>query len=260
MQRLIEYFDRAYIINLEDRFDRRKEVIQEFHRVGVDVPDQKVRFYTAKRPTDKGQFPTIGTRGCFSSHRDILALASEEKLPNVLVFEDDVSFRQVESSLVDQIVTKLAREAWDIAYFGYLQPSDADLEGPLVHSPKGAMGTHFYAVNGHFIDPLLQFFKQCEIRPPGHPDGGPMSPDAAMSHMQFLVPDMRVLLAVPNLAHQRSSRTDVHPTSFLDRIAAMQPLIRALRAVKHRLRMTKDRKRLHQRSNISASRPDNVDG
>ena len=55
MKRIIEHFDRAYIINLEDRLDRRKEVIQEFGQVGINVPNESVRFYNAKRLTEKGE-------------------------------------------------------------------------------------------------------------------------------------------------------------------------------------------------------------
>jgi glycosyl transferase family 25 len=250
MKRIIEYFDRAYIINLEDRHDRREEVIQEFRQLGINVPNHSVRFYTAKRLTEKGPFPDIGTRGNFTSHRNVLRLAHQDRLRNVLVFEDDVSFRDFNASLEAQILTHLARNAWDIVHFGYLLPSDTGLEGPLVNFPKGVVGAHFYAVNGAFIDPLLQFMDQCEVRPPGHPDGGPMTADGALNHIRLLIPDMRVLLAVPSLAHQRSSRTDIHPTRIFDRIVILRPLIRRARAIKHKLRMTVERSRLGRRSKV----------
>lgn len=248
MKQIVEYFDRAYIINLEDRFDRREETIREFCRLGIDAPNQSVRFYNAKRLTEKGSFPDVGIRGCFTSHRNVLQLASQDKLRNVLVFEDDVSFRDVDASLVDQIVTRLARSAWDIVFFGYLRPLDTGFEGPLVDSPTSVMGTHFYAVNGGFIDPLLQFMNQCEKRPPGHPDGGPMTADGALNHIRLHLPDMRVLLAMPNLANQRSSRSDVYPARIFDRIAMLRPLVRGARTIKHKLRTAMDRERLRRRS------------
>lgn len=248
MKRIIEHFDRAYIVNLEDRLDRRKEVIQEFGHLGINVPNERVRFYDAKRLTERGEFPDVGTRGNFTSHRNVLELASKDKLRNVLVFEDDISFRDVEPGVEDRIVTRLARDAWDVVYFGYLLPSVAGVEGPLAEYPSNVMGAHFYAINGTFIDPLLQFMNRCETRPAGHPDGGPMTADGALNHIRLQIPDVRVLLAVPNLAHQRSSRTDVHPTPIFDRIAVLQPLIRGARAIKHKVRMAVDRSRLHRHS------------
>jgi glycosyl transferase family 25 len=244
MRRIIEYFDRAYIINLEDRPDRRKEVTQEFGHLGISVPNQSIRFYTAKRLAEKGSFPSVGVRGCFTSHRNVLEIARQNRLQNVLVFEDDVSFRNIDASLEGQIVTQLASEPWDIVYFGYLLPSDRDFKGPLIDYSNGVMGAHFYAVNGNFIDPLLQFMKQCEILPPGHPDGGPMTADGALNHIRGIVPNMRVLLAVPNLAYQRSSRTDISPPPIWDRILMLQPLVRRARVIKHKLRMGIDRGRI----------------
>jgi len=59
------------------------------------------------------------------------------------------------------------------------------------------MGAHFYAINGNFIDPLLQFMNQCETRPAGHPDGGPMTADGALNHIRLQIPDVRVLPGTP---------------------------------------------------------------
>jgi glycosyl transferase, family 25 len=248
---IIEYFERAYIINLEDRLDRREETIREFRRLGIDAPNQSLHFYNAKRLTEKGLFPDVGTRGSFDSHKNVFELARQGRLRNVLVFEDDVSFRNVKPLVEDQIVTQLARNEWDIVHFGYLSPLDKDLEvldEPLVDFSMGVMGTHFYAVNGNFIDPLLQFMKQCEIRPPGHPDGGPMGPDGALNHIRVLIPDVRVLLAVPNLAHQRSSRSDIIQGPIFDRIVMLRPWVRWGRSIKHTLRMTVDRRSRHHSS------------
>ncbi|MGA2408983.1 MAG: LPS biosynthesis glycosyltransferase [Candidatus Binataceae bacterium] len=250
MKPIIDYFDRSYIINLEDRRDRREEVIREFRGLGVSVPSQKVRFYTAKRLTERGSFPDAGTRGNFTSHRDVLALASHDKLRNVLVFEDDVSFRNVDASVVNQVVTALAQNAWDIVYFGYLLPSEEGLEGPLANFSKEVLGGHFYAVNGGFINPLLQFMNQCEIRPQGHPDGGPMTADGALNHIRNQIPDMRVMVAVPNLAHQRSSPTDIHARPMFDRFAVLRPLVRRARVIKHKLRMAVDTNRLRRKPSL----------
>ena len=246
MKQLIEYFDRAYIINLVDRIDRRREVEREFRGIGIAIPNEKVRFFAAKRPIEKGAFPDVGARGNFTSHRDVLELANRDGLRNVLVLEDDISFRSVNPSLVQQIVEQLGREDWDVVYFGYLSPSDDGLVGPLIAWPAGVLGAHFYAVNGRFIGTMLQYMYQCEQRPAGHPDGGPMLADGVYSHVRTVIPNIRALLSVPNLAHQRSSRTDIHPTRFFDRIVVLEPMVRGARAIKHKLRMAIDKNRLQR--------------
>src|SRR6266481_1430155 len=114
MKQIIEYFDRAYVINLSDRPDRRHQAEQEFRRAGINIPNGNVQFYTAVRPTDKGRFENIGTRGCFNSHRGILEIADQERLRNVLIFEDDVSFRDIGVAFERQLMTRLSHEDWDV--------------------------------------------------------------------------------------------------------------------------------------------------
>ena len=246
MKHLIEYFDRSYIINLSDRGDRRREAEQEFMRVGIKIPNDKVRFYTATRPTDKAGFKDIGTRGCFISHRNILALASRDRLRNVLVFEDDVSFRDVGAAFEQKLITKLSHEDWDIAYFGYLSPEDSALTGPLIRWTSDILGAHFFAVNGRFIGTMLQYMNECESRPAGHPYGGPMPADGAYNQVRHVIPNIKLFLSVPNLAYQRSSRTDIFPRVF-DRIILARPILGVARTIKHKLWMALDKKKLrHQ--------------
>ena len=77
MKQIIEFFDRSYIINLQDRVDRRRQVEKEFYRLGITIPNQKIKFYPAVRPVDKGNFHDIGVRGCYMSHLKVLELAQK---------------------------------------------------------------------------------------------------------------------------------------------------------------------------------------
>jgi glycosyl transferase family 25 len=241
LKNLIESFDRAYIINLPDRTDRRRSVERAFEAIGIKVPNDKVRFYSAVRPTDKGNFYALGARGSFNSHRNVLKLAAADGLRNVLVFEDDIAFRKVPELAVNNIVSRLSEESWDVVYFGYLKPEFAELKGPLAAWPHDTLGGHFYAVNGHFIDTMIQYMNECEARPQGHPDGGPMSRDGAYNHIRRVRPDTRVLLAVPNLAFQRSSRTDISPLRFFDRIFWLRSATQLFRSIKTQVRLLVDR-------------------
>jgi GR25 family glycosyltransferase involved in LPS biosynthesis len=248
MKQIIDYFDRCYIINLLDRTDRRRQVIKEFRRVGIDIPSERVKFHTAIRPADKGAFTDIGTRGCFISHRNVLEAAQSDRLRNVLVFEDDVSFRKVDRGFVDELIQELSKKSWDVVLFGYARPFDReDLSGPLALWPNDILGLHFYAVNGPFIGKMLQYMKECERRPRGHPDGGPMPADGAYNHVRYVNKDVTLLLSVPSLAFQRSSRTDIASTHVFDRVACLSPIIRGVRSIKHWIKAELDGIRLRQR-------------
>jgi glycosyl transferase family 25 len=247
MKQIIEYFERSYIINLATRPDRKARAETEFRAVGVELPSDKLRFYTATRPIDKGNFSDVGTRGCFNSHKDILRIAAKEKLRNVLIFEDDVSFRSVTPSFEQRMLTQLSSEDWDVVLFGYLNPPDDNLVGPLVRWPHDILGMHFYAVNGRFIAQMLEYMTQCELRPRDHADGGPMPADGAYNHIRYLNPEIKVFLAAPNLAHQRSSRTDIAKIRSFDQLIVLQPIIEQIRTVKHQIRMALDTYKLRRR-------------
>lgn len=236
MKKLIDRFDRAYIINLRDRSDRRAGAIEEFAKAGIPVPGDRIAFYSAERPAERGDFPTVGARGSFTSHWEVLRLAVRDGLRNVLVFEDDVFFRLVDEAAVDRILQYLDRAEWDIVYFGYLQPDHVDLAGPLASWQGTTIGGHFYAVNGPFIRRMADYMEACAGRPAGAPLGGPTYRDGAYNNARLAFPGLRVYLAVPSLAGQRSSRTDLHPLKIYDRVIWMRPMMHGLRRVKNRMR------------------------
>jgi len=249
MKRLISKFDRAYIISLRDRLDRRQEVEKEFKKIGLNIPNEQVHFYTATRPTERGTFHSLGARGAFTSHRNVLELAATDKLQNVLVFEDDVSFRNVGEDCISQIIAQLSDRNWDLLYFGYISPSDKALVGPLMPWTHITLGTHFYAVNGRFMGRMLEYMRESEAGPAGDADHGPTSADGIYNRVRLRNPDIRVLLAVPSLAFQRNSRTDLQPVSVFDRVQFLAPGIRTARKLKHYVRKTLDSIALRRRPN-----------
>src|SRR5262249_44328703 len=151
-------------------------------------------------------------------------------------FEDDFCFRRLPPETISAVTAAIPKTAWDIIYFGYLHPSDGGLCGPLSRlTSDHTIGGHFYSVNGPFIQPMLKFMQETQARPHGHPDGGSMCRDATYNHLRIVRPDIRVYLAVPSLAIQRSSRTDLHDLAIYDRIALLRPMMGAMRRLKTEL-------------------------
>ena len=70
----------AVYINLDHRTDRRAEIESECARLGVPVERFPAR--TSVTPS----------HGCTLSHLEVLKLAKERGLPEVLIFEDDFQF------------------------------------------------------------------------------------------------------------------------------------------------------------------------
>jgi hypothetical protein len=228
---LINSFDRVRIINMKTRADRRVETEQEFARHGFGMAPPRVGFFEAVTPTSAEGFPNAGVRGCFLSHLGILEGARADGQGNVLILEDDIAFTRDIKDAGREAVTQLAGLDWDIAYFGHAKES---VPGPVswqrVREPM--LLAHFYAVNGQALAPLVDFLHTVLSRPPGHPDGGPMHYDGALSTFIKQNPEVKAYYCSRNLGYQRPSKTDLHRTSVIDRNPFLRPFASLYRAAK----------------------------
>ncbi len=232
--RVMDYFDKVYIINLVDRADRRAEVLEEFARAKIELKEGHIEFFPATRPTDKGDFPTIGAKGCFLSHLECWKKAKSEGAKTVLVIEDDLAIAPRYTEDEHRLVEQLSSQAWDVVYFGHALDTPSNTPSQMVPFDGGIMLAHFYGLNEAYRDKLIQFFELAASRPGGHPEGGPMYPDAAINFYRFKYPGSITLVTQPNLGTQRSSRSDVTP-KWHDRVPGLKSLAGIARKVKRRL-------------------------
>ncbi|MEQ9371474.1 MAG: glycosyltransferase family 25 protein [Coleofasciculus chthonoplastes F3-SA18-01] len=229
-----EFFDRVYVINLPNRVDRRKAIEKELIKTGMPFTPVKVELFPAIRPDSAGSFKSIGYRGCFLSHLTVLKQARDLQLKNVLVMEDDLAFSDHFKEYEAQLITQLHQTNWDFVNFGYFcdQPVNSiEIDVPTLQPPSGQkiIGTHFYGVNGKVFDKLINFLEVILQRPPGHPEGGPMSTDGAFSTFHRQNPDIVRLISIPSVGGQRNSRTDIHDLKWFDRTPVFRELVTVAR-------------------------------
>ncbi|MCE9534020.1 MAG: glycosyltransferase family 25 protein [Planctomycetes bacterium] len=230
-----EFFGRISIINLPERTDRRTEMLKELEKASLTPEPGRIEFFPAVRVSEAAGFTNRGVHGCFLSHLGVLKQARDAGLANVLVLEDDAEiasrFREDEESLVEFLRTN----DWGFVYFGHALETPADRTTTLKRYYDGVSLAHFYAVNGKYLDRLVRFLETVLTRPAGDPDGGPMDVDGAFHFFQMRNPDVPCHVASPNLATQRSSRSDLSPKWF-DKIPVLHQTIAFLRKVKRRLK------------------------
>jgi len=235
-QLLLDSFERIRIINLKHRADRRKEMISEFRRLGLNIDGHKIAFHDACKPDDAGHFPSIGARGCFTSHYDILAEALAANVRNVLILEDDLDFVGTIEKDLPPVLTELFADDWSIFYGGYEQyagPTDTPLLS-LAPSDEGIRTTHFLALNRTAIELAVPYLKRMAERPAGDPEGGPMHVDGAYGWLRQAYPQLRTWLATPELGHQRPSRTDIHILGWQDQLSVIRGITAFCRRLKRR--------------------------
>jgi len=230
--KLIDFFERAYVVNLPNRKDRRRMMIQELKKIEMPLTPNKTEIFPAIRPDDAGAFPSVGARGCFLSHLAILKRAKEDRLGNVLIMEDDLTISGQLKTNQESLVEQLRCKDWGFVYFGHVEESKAASSITLRPFSEPIMTAHFYGVNGLVFDRLLSFLEVLQRRPAGHPDGGPMHLDGAYSTFRAQNPDIVTLLASPNLGWQRSSRSDIASNKWFDQVPVFKQLVGAARAGK----------------------------
>ena len=226
-------FGRLRIINLRRRADRRAETLAELTQLGESLEATRQAFFEAIEPSTAAGFPSAGVRGCYLSHLAVLEQALEDRVDTILVMEDDITFVRDARRQLAEATRGLAVFNWDIAYFGHAQgrlpgaPGWKRVPGPMRFA-------HCYAVNGRTLQRLVDFLHQILAREPGHPDGGPMHFDGALSTFLGRNPDIQAYYFSRNLAYQRPSRTDLHRPSLLDRTPVLRRAAAPLRWLKRR--------------------------
>jgi glycosyl transferase, family 25 len=232
MPSVIDLFDKSYIINLPERRDRYKTMRRELEKVGIFLPSDKVEIFPAVKKTERGEFPSVGARGCFLSHLAILRQAKKLGLNNVLIMEDDLSFSNLFIKNQQALTTEIQQLEWDILYLGHIETVKATTTSFQPFS-QALRTTHFLAINASVIERLVHFFEKFLSRPAGHPDGGPMHVDGAYSTFRQQNPEVITLIATPTLGFQRPSLSDIYEErAWYDRLPVLSQLMSVARTVK----------------------------
>ena len=233
---LTSRFDAVFVISLEERTDRRSETRAALLAIGQNP--EAVGWYIAKKPADKGMFPSRGVRGAFESHRNVLRLARDAGVRSVLVLEDDIEF----SSSILACLNRLDQvTSWDIIYGGHYF---LDGHGPG-HAANGFrsadpaeefIGLHCYAVDERILDQLITELEHFPAGTPGDRLGGPMPVDGAINVIRNRHPLWTCLVAEPPFGNQRSSRTDIGEVKWFDRVAMIRAPVSLGRMLKNYFR------------------------
>lgn len=230
---LFNFFDKSYIINLPERVDRRTEMKRELQRLGISDSSDGVNFFPGIKPKDKGDFPSIGARGCFLSHLEILKEAKKSNLDNVLIMEDDLTFTKLLVEQQNSIVNELKNSDWNFAYLGHGEKLNHSQERFFYQHDKPLMLAHFFCVNKEIIPQLVDFLEEILKRPAGHPEGGPMHVDGAYSTFRQKHTQAITLIAHTSLGYQRYSPSNIAGYKWFDKLPIFSQLATAARRARN---------------------------
>ena len=184
---------------------------RELAQVGL-LDDARVVYFHAIRPDDAGSFTSIGARGVYASQKQILKEAAEAN-ESVLILEDDCDF--VAGAELYELPTD-----WDIFYGGHNAAQPDDLHNSDI------MGAHMMGFSRNGAKAVSTYLEHL------HYDGVHPPIDAAYVWFRRANPDIRTLFAVPPLAGQRASRSDIARLKWFDRLPVLKGLANQIRALR----------------------------
>jgi len=104
------YFDKIFCVNMKHRTDRWELSKKEFEKVGIL---ERVERFDAVADSENPK------KGFYESHMRIVKLAYEQKLNNVLIFEDDVAFyKNMCTDKLNKSLDALTKSDWEFYYMG----------------------------------------------------------------------------------------------------------------------------------------------
>lgn len=229
----IDSFDRIEIINLISRKDRKKQILKQLGRLGYEIDGDRFRLFDAIQPENKGKFPSIGARGCFDSHLNILQQAKKDGVNKLLIIEDDLNFSDDIVNSSKDFYALLNKKNWDFSYLAHTHESIKSFgESDLVQLEDTASMscTHLIGVSGALLPDLVDYLEKMSLRDGGDPNGGPMHVDGAYNWYRK---DSKCnsVIASPPLGYQRSSRSDIAERKFYDKIPILRNLINFIRTL-----------------------------
>jgi hypothetical protein len=236
---LFAKIDRLFVINLESRPDRRREMLDELARIGLDAENPGVEFFAAVKPDAADNFPSIGARGCFLSHLGVLRNARAAGYRAILILEDDAALTSRSRNELATALQELDGTGWALAYLGHRIAPNA------MPGANRATGTHWRAlspgtrvetthammIHGQAFEALIAYLERMMARPAGDPNGGPMHVDGAYSWFRRDHPEFTTLVTPAPYVLQRASKSDIAPATWKDNL----PFLALFRRVRNRL-------------------------
>jgi hypothetical protein len=203
-------------------------MVAELNRIGGWPAN--CSFYDAHRPSDPGGFPSLGARGCFESHLNVLRSARDARVQSLLLLEDDIDFTRAARLELGGLLHELFGARWDFFYGAHLLPANGRRGLHELPPDQAVLTASCVGFAGPTIGPLVEFLEAIMKRPPGSPDYGPMHVDGAYGLFRLRHPEFKTFAAFPTLGYQRSSLSDITPSNMLlDRVRLTRSIATLLR-------------------------------
>jgi glycosyl transferase family 25 len=149
---MVDFISKILYINLEHRTDRKLQIEGELR--WTNIPEEKIIRIDAIKNEN-------GAIGCTMSHIKCIKLAKELNLENVLILEDDFSFRKDNFiNRINQLKNFIEINDWDIFLFSGNKEFVTNIKDYNdIYKVVRSQTTSGYLVNKNYYDKLLNNFE-----------------------------------------------------------------------------------------------------
>lgn len=197
MKTLNDYFGKIYCVNLDKRTDRWELCQEEFKKIGIEVERFSAFDGTKIENVEElfvGHFEKAGQFGCLISHLDIIKQAKENKLPSVVIMEDDVVFCENFNEELNQKILELPDD-WNMIFFGSNHVAHPIRITDNIYKLTRAYSAHCYVIRDNMYDILIELID---------PISEPL--DVTYANIQ---PRINAYVFNPHLVWQRPGYSDI---------------------------------------------------
>lgn len=191
----------VFWMTLPSREDRQRHMEQQLSKYGVSA--EKV---IAQRPDDPGGFATVGQRGNYLTHIQILKEIWARNLSDALVLEDDSVFQNI--PMICAAMAEAFTLQWDMFY---LYPGKKKLNGAdyqRMYEASGAVATNAYIIRRSKLSQVIRVLEECYARAM---QGDQSVWDTSVALCKYAHPDMKVVTCKEYLVYQGKFGSDICP-------------------------------------------------
>lgn len=152
--KIYDFFSEAYYINVDTRTDRKEKIEEELLKNNLH---HFVKRFDAIKPQIKN--PENCVRASGHSHKNIIEIAKNKLLKNILILEDDIFFKDKGLDILESSIDSLSKiPDWEVYYFSAnIFDDPLRLVSKNLMKIDGCYCIHAYAVNNIAFDKLLKY-------------------------------------------------------------------------------------------------------
>ncbi|HHD63466.1 MAG TPA: hypothetical protein ENK96_03665, partial [Desulfobulbaceae bacterium] len=142
-----DFFDRIYCISLDDRSDRRFQARDQF--ASINLLDRVEFVLVTRHPLNREQ-------GIFESHIQCLKRGLAAGAKTILIFEDDVFFKNFDHNALTRACRCLHKKKWNAFFLGCITSGSRRIKKHALAAVTYRCLSHGYAVHHDFAKKIIR--------------------------------------------------------------------------------------------------------